>query len=510
MAEPLTLTGRGLTVAALAEVARRGRPVGLDPRALERMVAARAVVERHLRDGRPVYGLTTGLGERVSHALSPDVLAEFSRLTVLGRSNALGPGLPREVVRALMTVRLNGLLTGASGAAPGVAEALAGLLNAGVHPVVPAIGSVGAGDLCLLAHVGLALIGEGEADFGDVRLPAAEAMHRAGLAPIELGPKDGLAICNASAATAGQAALTLADVEGLAEVAGIAAALSMEGFRANPSPLDPRVAAARPQPGQPEAAARLRALLAGGGLLEPGAARRLQDPISLRCAAAVLGSLASAVDFLRPAVDAELDGAADNPLVLVEDDEIVSTGNFHTPGLTLALDTLRLALAQVSALSVTRAAKLLTGRLSGLPANLSPRGPSRSGFAPLMKTAEALHAEIRHLAQPVPNEPRWASDGVEDDTPNGFLAARQTAEAAWRLRKLLAIELLVAAQAVDLREGVRLGHGTAAAQAEVRKIVPALDDDRPLGRDVERLDAELLETGRLPEAVRAALSSAKP
>jgi histidine ammonia-lyase len=504
---PLALTGHDLTPETVAQVARRDRAVALAPAALERMAAARAVVERHLEQDRPVYGLTTGLGARVTHRLPREVLSEFSRLTILGRSNAVGPRLPREVVRALMLVRLNGLLAGGAGAAPAVAEAIAALLARGLTPVMPSIGSIGAGDLCVLAHLGLALIGEGEIEVEGRARPAAEALADAGLAPLTLGPKDGLAICNASAYSAGQAALALADARAAYETAQIAAALSMEGFRANLSPLDPRAAAARPAPGQAEAAAGLRRLLAGDALAEPGAARRLQDPISLRCVSQVHGSLGAALAFAGQALDPELNGAADNPLVLIEQDEIISTGNFHTPALALAFETLAQALARVAALSVSRACRLLTERLSGLPANLSPRGATRSGYAPPLKSAEALLQEIAQRAQPAPLELRWAADGVEDDLTNAPLAARKTAESADYLRLILAMELMVAAQAVELAEVERLGRGTAAALEVVRAVVPPLDEDRPHGPDAERLEREALATGRLRATVTEALGA---
>jgi histidine ammonia-lyase len=478
----------------VAAVARKGRRVAIAPEAAARLAASRAVVEAHFDDDKPVYGLTTGLGPRVTHRLSRD---EASALTVLGRSVALGPPLPDEVVRALMVVRLNGLLAGGAGCNPVVAERLADWINAGLLPVIPSIGSIGAGDLCLMAHLGLGLIGEGEARLAGETLTASEGLGRAGLAPLDLGPKDGLAICNASSASAGMAALALADAEDLIATAQIAAALSLEGFRGNLTPIDPRVTAARPQPGQAWAAEGLRALLAESLLLEPGAARRLQDPISLRCIAPVHGSLRAALDFARPAVDAELNGAADNPLVLTDDGEILSTGNFQTPLLALSLDTLSQAVAQVAALSLGRSSKLLLERLSGLPANLSPRGPSRSGFAPLLKTGEALVGEIRHLALPVPVEPRWAGEGVEDELTNAPLAARKAADALMRLRLLLAIELTVAAQAAELAKPERLGRGPAKALELVREVMPALDDDRALGSQVARLERELLTSGRL-------------
>ncbi len=499
-----TLTGFDLTAAAVVRIARVDAEVAIAPAALARMAEARAVVEAHLAADKPVYGLNTGLGARVGHRLSHDDLAAFSRLTVLGRSNALGPPLSREVVRALMTLRLNGLLQGGAGASPAVAETLAAALNAGLHPVMPGIGSIGAGDLCVLAHLGRALIGEGEMEVGGECLPAGEALARAGIDPLVLGPKDGLAICNASAYGAGLAALVSHDAEAASGLAQIAAALSMEGFRANLSPIDPRVAGARPAPGQVAAAAQLRQILSGGALTEPGAARRLQDPLSLRCVAQVHGSLIAALDFLRPAMAAEMNSPGDNPLVLIEAREILSSGNFHTPALALALETLCQALAQVAALSVSRSARLLTERYSGLPANLTRHGASRSGFTPLLKPAEALLQEIRHNALPAPMELRWAADGVEDDLTNTPLAGRKAAESLRRLRLILAVELMIAAQAVDLAEVTRLGAGTAAAQRAVRALVPPLDEDRPLGQDAERLERALLADGQLLEVVRAA------
>ena len=235
-------------------IARESCPVSLAPEALERMAQGRAVVERHLAAGKPVYGMTTGLGARVVHRLDEAALADFSRLTVLGRSNAVGERLPRELVRATMAVRLNGLLLGGAGVQVAVARHLAAALNAGFHPVMPSIGSIGAGDLCVLACMARALIGDGEAEVGGAVLPAAEALARAGIEPLTLGPKDGLSLCNASAFSAGLATLVFHDARGLLEQSQAAAALALEGFRASTSPLDPRCIAARPAPGQDRAA----------------------------------------------------------------------------------------------------------------------------------------------------------------------------------------------------------------------------------------------------------------
>jgi histidine ammonia-lyase len=501
------LDGTALTPEAVTAIARARAGVSIAPQARESMAAAAAVVARAAEAGTPVYGLTTGLGPRVVVRVDGAAGAEFSLRTLRGRAMAVGEPLPAELTRATMVVRCNGLCAGGSGASVAIADGLVALLNAGVEPCIPRIGSVGASDLCMLAHVGLTLIGEGEAELGGERMASADALARAGLAPVTLGPKDGLAICSSSAVSAGVAALALVDAATCLETMQAAAALSMEGFRANLSPLDPRVVAARPSPGQAWAAAGLRALLRGGALTEPGAARRLQDPLSLRCVSQIHGSLRVALELLASAVAPELGGAADNPLVLTEDEEILSTGNFHVPALAMALDAAAIALAQVASASAERQARLKTERLSGLPGGLSPRGTTSSGLAPLSKTAQALAVDIRHLAAPRSIMPTVSGDSVEDDSTGAAQAALRVRDQLQRMWPLAAIELIVAAQAVDLAVGGRpecLGEGTAAAFAAVREWVDTLEEDRPVGPDVERLAAGGLVGGQLLERVHAA------
>jgi histidine ammonia-lyase len=287
--------------------------------------------------------------------------------------------------------------------------------------------------------------------------------------------------------------------------------LAMEGFRANLSPLDPRVVAARPAPGQSWSAQGLLELLHGGSLLQDGAARRVQDPLSYRCASQVHGSLRTALDHLAQALRPDLSGAADNPLVLAGDEEILSTGNFQGPALALALDAAAIAVAQVAHGAAERQARMTTSALSGLPRNLVLEGTTRSGVAPLSKTAHALVLEIRHLAAPLSIHGMVTADGVEDDTTGATQAALRLREQLSRLRLLVAIELLVAAQAVDLAAAggeLQLGGGTLAAHRCVREIVPTLDEDRALGREVTRLDEALLVTRALQHRVWTATRAA--
>ncbi|MDP9286091.1 MAG: aromatic amino acid lyase [Actinomycetota bacterium] len=483
----MRLDGHGLEAEHVVQVARHGLPVELDPGVPARMAAAREVVERYLADGRPAYGLTTGLGARVVEGVPTEALAEFSRHTILGRANSVGPPLATDVVRAAMLVRANGLARGGSGARPELALALVALLGRGVHPIVPSIGSVGAGDICMLAHIGLVLLGEGEAELGGETLSGAHALEAAGLVPFVPAPKDGLSLISANAVSAAFAALALADGREALDALQVAAALSMEGFRASRTPLDERVVSARPAPGQAACAAVLRELLDGGSSVP----RRLQDPLSFRCVSQTHGSLAAALEFLAVGLEPELNGAGDNPLVLAEDGEIVSTGNFFVPALALAADTVALALAQVANLAAARVARLLSATLTDLPQNLAPPGSTGTGMAPLLKASDALASEIAHGAAPVSLDSRAGASSVEDASTGAPLATGRLNGLLERLRLLVALELVVAAQAVDLAGIETLGRGTGAAYAVVRELVVPLESDKPLGADVGRVAAEL-------------------
>jgi histidine ammonia-lyase len=504
---PILLTGTALSPELIRSIARDGAEVRIADEAAVRIAAANEVVLRAARSGIPVYGVTTGLGSRVTESVV-DGGTEFSLRTIRGRATAVGEPLSVELTRATLAVRCNGICAGGSGASPAVAQLLAGMLNEGVHPVIPRSGSVGAADLCLMAHVGLAMIGEGEAEFSGVRMGSAQALSAAGLLALSPGPKDGLAICSANSVSAGTAALALADARALLDCAQISAALSMEGFRAALTPLDPRVVRARPQPGQEWSAAGLRALLAGGSLTEAGASRRLQDPLSFRCASQLHGSLHAALALLAAALEPELNGAADNPLVLTDDGEIISTGNFQVPALALALDAVAIGIAQVASAIAQRPSRLKATRLSDLPHSLvrqDDADPTRTGLAALTKTAEALVLEIRHRAAPVAIHSVASSD-VEDDSTGAAQGALRLGEQLTRLRLLIAAELIVAAQATELAAPDRLGAGTAEALRCVREVVTTVTEDRALGPDVDRLARTVLIGDELRGRVRDAVA----
>ena len=499
--EPVVAVGGRLAVADVVAVAH-GADVELGGEVWALLEAARAVVDRHIRDNTPVYGLTTGLGAAVDTRLPIEEMADFQQRAIAARAVGVGEPLGRAEVRAMLFARLAGLARGASGVTPAFAKTLRDMLNAGVHPCVLRTGSIGEADLASLAQLFLPLIGAGEAEFRGRRLVGPEALRQAGIESPALQPKDAIALLNGNAHSIGIGALALHDADLALEAAMAAGALSLEGFRANLSPLDPRAVALRPAPGQPEASGKLRELLAGSDLFDPGHARRVQDPLSFRCLAPVMGAALARLTVARQAVEADLNGAGDSPAVLVENGEIISTVNFDTTAIALAFEALGLAASHAAAVAVFRITKQMSPGFSELPRFLTSRGGTSSGFATVQKTASALEAEIRHLALPVGAMTAPVADGVEDYAPMTPRVVEKTRDIFRHLMRLAATELVVAAQAVDLRAGIRLGHGTAMIHRFVRSKIARLDQDRPTGVEFERL-AGAIAAGELRAVVAA-------
>jgi histidine ammonia-lyase len=479
-------------------VAEDGGTVAVEPEVWRRLTEEKAAVDRAVESDAAVYGVTTGLGAR-SHLRMDEAEASTAGLrTVRARATATGSPLPTAVVRAAMLVRLGSFARAGSGIAPDVATLLAQMLNRRVHPTVPRVGSIGSSDLVQMAHVGLVLAGEGEAEIQGVRMDGGAALRRADLHPVRLDARDGLALCSASPLAAGTTALCLTQLETVRESAARVAALSFEGWRAGTGVIGDAVLALRPQPGQDRAAARIRSHLAGGDLLTTDRGRRLQDPISFRCVAATLGALEHAVDALTDVLTGELNGNGDNPVVL--DGRVVPTGNFHTPLLALACDQVALAVAQNAAMSVARIQRFLEPGLSGLPENLTRHGAGRAGFAPTVKTAQALLANMHHAAAPLSIDPRMGATSVEDHSTNAFACALRLVDIVDWYRRVLAIEALAAAQACDLLgDDHVLGDSASALRARIRGVSPALDDDRPLSTDIAQVALLLAERLHLPE-----------
>ncbi|KPH80657.1 HAL/PAL/TAL family ammonia-lyase [Bosea vaviloviae] len=496
---PVVLGDTSQGIEAILVIALDSAPVRLHESVAPRLAAARAVVLRALERGDSVYGLTTGLGAAVDTRLDADAIPAFQARAIRARAVGVGEPLSTVEVRAMLAARLVAICHGASGLSPVLAQTIAAMLNAGVHPVVRRIGSLGEADLSPLAQAFLPLIGEGEAEFRGAILPGGEAMAAVGIALPALGPKDGLALLNANAQSVGLAALAVDAMNKALDAGFMAGALSLEAFRANLSPLDEGLADIRALPSHRVGAAWLRGLLAGSDLFKPGAARRLQDPLSFRCLAPVAGHARNAVAAASHAVQNELASAPDSPAVLVARDLMLSSVNFDTTELALTFEAAGLALSHLAATSAARIVKLMSPAMSDLPRFLTRHGGSHSGFATSQKTVAALEAEIRHLALPLGAMTLPVADGVEDYAPMTPAIVEKTHAIARRLTRLGAIELVVATEAVDLRGAITLGRGTAAAHRFVRAHVDRLDDDRPMGCEYEAL-ALAIEAGDLIRA----------
>jgi histidine ammonia-lyase len=485
----IVLTGAGFAIADIVALARGGAALAAAPQVGEKLRRARKILETAAAAGQKIYGLNTGLGANLNTSVAGD-FAAFQRQLVRGRAMGLGASLPSEIVRAVIAARLAMLAVGGSGISPSTFEALAAMLNARVHPLIPAFGSIGAGDLVMLAAMARALIGEGQAEYGGQIHEAAEALALAGLRPVTLAPKDGLSLMNASAVSVGQGALAIADAQKLFVAQRRAAALSFEALGGNPLILSPPVQRARPAAGQAEEAAAMLAMLEGSSLFETQVA--LQDPLSLRCVASIHGALSAALQAAEEAVEIELNSASDNPLVLVEEGVVLSTGNFHTASLALRFETLGLAIAQGALASAARFIQLTGSARHGLPRYLSPVGGASAGFVPMQKTVTALAAALRHKANPILLDFHPVSEGVEDHATQSVLVVQKSAEMLDLWRQLIACEMLAAAQGVDLRPGHRCGQGVAPVHAFVRRLAPRLDEDRPLGEDAAAIAERLL------------------
>jgi histidine ammonia-lyase len=508
--ESICLSGDGLTVDRVLAVSRRHAQVTLDPAALVRVRAARDVVDRVLASGESVYGLNTGLGSLARNHIPLEKIGAFSFATVADQVASYGRPLQTDVVRAMMLSRINGMLKAGVGVRRELIELLVALLNAGIHPIVRMVGSVGQGDLSEMADIGKVLIGRGLAEYEGEMLAGEEALRRAGLDPIKLGPKEALGLISANGVTMGRGSLVLIDAADLIESMQIAAALSIEAFVGNLSIIHPAADRVRPHSGQATASARLRELLENSDLWRPGAARNLQDPLSIRCVPQTHGAVYDALSVARGMMEIELNSAADNPLVLIEEDAIVSVGNFDVTSLAMAFDYMRLGIAHAAQVANERVQKLLWSHFSGLPTGLAHREGVTGGLRPLGRSFAALASEARFLANPVSLDYRGQlAEGVEDHASMAPLAVSTTSSLVSLCHRLIALELIVAAQAIDLRGGPgRLGKGTARAYVVVREYAGTLVDETDWNADVEGL-ARLVGAGDLASRV-ASVAGERP
>ena len=492
IAEPLTLD-------RLEAVARGAAPPGLDGVARERIRAARAVVEDAVARGDAVYGVTTGIGELASVRIAP---ADAERLQLnLLRSHAVGSGepLPEEVVRAMILLLAASLARGHSGVRTELVELLLASLERGIVPVVPSRGSVGSsGDLVPLAHLGLVLVGEGEATFEGKRQSGAEALTAAGLEPIRLTAKEGLALINGTHLMAAVGSLATTDARRVLNAATTACALSLEAFKGSTVPFDARLQDVRLQPGQARVAAQLRELLNGSDVVASHAdCGRVQDPYTLRCAPQVIGAVADALDYVRAAVERELSAVTDNPLVFPDDGDVVNGGNFHGQPLSLPLDHLALALTELASFSERRTYALLSPSYAELPRFLSPSPGLGTGLMIAQYAAAALVNECQVLSHPAGAGSIPTSAGQEDFNSMGAWAALKARTVVEHAARVVATELVCACQGLEFHRPLRTTPALEDTVARVREIVPRVEEDRSLAKEIGRL-ADAIRMGSDP------------
>ena len=482
--QKLHLDGSHISLLRYVELANGPVAITLAPVIRERLVRAREIVARYVAGDQPVYGLNTGLGGNLKHRIEAGDIPAFQAQLLLARSAGVGPYLPEWISRAAWLSRIIGAARGASGLSLTTFYLMLAMAERGLSPAVPTYGSIGTSDLVLAAQMGATLIGQGEVwDNGSCR-PAAEALRTHGLEPIELAPKDGLALANNSSLSIALAARALSEARNTMDLAQAVTVLSGEGYGMNPSIFEARIHALRPAAGQEQAAAWFRAALEGSSLYASGSPRSVQDALSFRVVATLFGTARNALTQAEKETETEINGAADNPAVLLETDEMLSTPNFHTSALALALDTLAIAHVHLATASAQRILKLMNPQLSGLPKYLSPAGGASAGLLPLQKTVASLLAEIRLHAQPASLDAIAVSEMVEDVAPQTPLAARKLAIQIELLQWLIAIEALVAAQAVDLRKPKSLGRVATLLHDAIRSAVSPLNEDRATGPDV--------------------------
>lgn len=503
------LDGKHLTLEAIERVALFGEPVTVTAQARERVARARAFVDEKFARGDAIYGVTTGFGRLANVSVDPQHAAALQLNLV--RSHAAGTGAPLDVaaVRAAGVLRASMLAAGHSGIKLDTLDLLVALLNRGVTPVVPCQGSVGAsGDLAPLAHMTLTLIGEGDAIYEGARTSSAEALRRAGLAPIVLGAKEGLALVNGTEVMTAIAALGVLRSERLLASADIIGAMSLEAFLGTDRVFDRRINELRPHPGQARTAQNLRALLAGSQImLSHRECGRVQDPYSFRCIPVVHGAVRDAVAHARQVVEIESISVTDNPLVFPDDDAFLTGGNFHGEPIALSADFLKIALAEVASMSERRLYLLLNGEERGLPLFLTGRSGLQSGLMIVQYTAAALVNDDKGLAWPSSVDSIPTSAGQEDHVSMGMTSANNLVRLLDNVEGALACELLGALAATDFRRPNRSGVGTQAAYDAARERIAPLADDRILAPDIEAA-RDLIRGGALIDAAQKAMGEA--
>ncbi|MEM7116175.1 MAG: histidine ammonia-lyase [Chloroflexota bacterium] len=516
----ITISGQDLQIDDVVGVANGGK-IRLAEAAIPKMERSRTAVNRLVADGKIAYGITTGFGRFKDKLISPDQVKQLQLNLVRSHAVGVGPLLDERTVRAMLLVRANTLAMGFSGVRPKVVQLLIDMLNAGVHPEIPSQGSLGAsGDLAPLAHLALTLIGEGFAMYNGERLPSDVALAQAGLAPVELQAKEGLALLNGTTFMVGKGALLVRRAINLALSADIAAALTLEALNGTDRAYDARVHAIRPHPRQIDCAAFLRNLLVGSEMLRTDDPNNVQDPYTLRCVPQVHGAVRDSVAYAQWVINIELNSANDNPLIFVDDEsgaiDVVSAGNFHGEPIAMAMDYMKLGITDMGNMSERRMARLVDADSNHgvLPMFLTNNGGLESGMMIAQYTAAALASENKVLAHPATADTIPSSANIEDHVSMGATAVRHTEKVLEHVEMIVAIEMLGAVQGIDLRwKGMgkdrKLGAGTAVAYQLIREQVPFLEEDTILSGHMEKV-RQLVASGTIKEAIEEVMDTDQP
>ena len=492
----------GMTIEALVAVARQGAEARLSAAAEARIAAGRALVDRWVREERRIYGVTTGFGALSDVAISGKDTRRLQENILMSHAAGVGRPLDAETVRAVMTLRVKDFARGHSGIRLETAQQLLELLNRGVVPVIPEKGSVGAsGDLAPLAHLALVLLGKGAAFYDGRKMSGAEALKASGLAPIRLESAEGLALVNGTQVMTAIGALSVHDARQLSRLTDIAASMTLEVLMGSRTEFNPKIHQVRPHPGQIAAAANMERITRASEIISSHSdCSRVQDAYTLRCSPQVHGATKDAIAYCRRVVETELNASTGNPLIFAESEEFLLGGNFHGQPVALAMDFLGIAVAELANISERRIERLVNPMLSGLPAFLVSDGGLNSGFMIAQYTAAALVSENKVLAHPASVDSIPTSANKEDHVSMGTIAARKGREIVANTENVIGIELLCAAQALDLFTNLKPGEGTLAAYQAIRRVIPHLDTDRFLAADIDAM-RELMRSGAILAAV---------
>lgn len=486
----MIIDGHSLNLEKFIEVTRGYRKIEIDDKAKKRINKARELVDKFVDEERVSYGITTGFGKFSDVVISKEDAKKLQRNLIISHSCGVGKTFEEDIVRGIMLLRINALSTGYSGIRLSTVETLVSMLNEGVHPIVPEQGSLGAsGDLAPLAHMVLTMIGEGEAIYKGERMKSTKAMEEAGIEIIELTSKEGLALINGTQVMTSVGAHTLYDAINLSKLSDISASLTNEALNGIVDAYDPRVHRARGQKGQIDAAKNLLNILRGSKMTTRQGDLRVQDAYALRCTPQVHGASKDCFKFVKEKVEIEMNAATDNPLIFVKEEEVISGGNFHGQPMALPFDFLKIGIAELANISERRLERLVNPSLSeGLPAFLVEGGGVNSGFMIVQYAAAALVSENKTLAHPASVDSIPSSANQEDHVSMGTIASRHARDILNNARKVIAMELLCACQAIDLRGNKGLGRGSGLAYKIVRKDVSMLKEDRIMHVDIDRVE----------------------